>query len=471
MKRALVGLVVSVAAVLGGCNPSVPEAPPVGQLVLYLDTDAPLPSGSGRVLGPLDAVPLFDRVRFEGARSDGGPCTDCTREFDVTREMLLAAAVSFGVLAPLAGGGTIRVRLFRGSATVNGDPDPGSTIDVTFALPPTLAEGIAERTLFLHTDDVGNPVGVAPPVATLPGRPSPSQVGTWPGAERHDCSGPAPDGEVCVPGGAYWMGNVATVAFGLDRGDQSRLVVLSPFYVDAQEVTVATYRRLGGALVNVWSGQRSCSSTDYCTWTPTAGPNEGYPLNCIDWPTARAFCTKQGKDLPSEAQFEYIASGLASHLFVWGEDSPDCADAVLDRGGYGEFASYPATCSPPPPPNDFTCSGFPVGGLGLGGPVAPGSGKRDQLTLALPSGQGTIVDLAGNMNEWTLDVWNELTGPCWAAPGVYTDPLCTSGSQAATARGGNWSEAPSSAIAARRGHVPPFSPGAQLGFRCVRPAT
>jgi sulfatase modifying factor 1 len=452
---------------LGACSSTPPQSPPLGQLLLYLDTDAPLPSGDGRPLGPLDAVPLFDRVRFEGARNDGGPCSDCTREFDVTREMLASNSVSFGVVPPLAGEGTVRVRLFRGSATVGGDPDPGSTIDVTFALPTVAAEGIVERTLGLPTGNVGNAVGADQPVDTLPGRPSPSHVGTWPSAQRHDCSGPPRDGEVCVPGGAYWMGNVATSALGKDRGDRSRLVVLSPFYVDAEEVTVAAFRRLGGSTRFGWSGQRGCTTADYCTWTDAPGPNEALPVSCIDQPTAKAFCVGQGKDLPTEAEFEYLAGGLGSRLFVWGEDSPECADAVLARGGYGNFAPYPYTCSPTPAPSG-PCGGFPVGGLGLGGPMPPGSGARDQLTIALPQGQGTVVDLAVNVGEWTRDVWSELTDPCWVQPGVYMDPVCTSGSQIATVRGGNWSEAPSSALAARRGSVPPLSPGAQLGFRCVR---
>jgi len=57
----------------------------------------------------------------------------------VTDDRVESGGVSFGVLPPLAGHGTLRVRLFRGDATVQGEPDPGSTIDVTFALPENVA--------------------------------------------------------------------------------------------------------------------------------------------------------------------------------------------------------------------------------------------------------------------------------------------------------------------------------------------
>ena len=60
----------------------------------------------------------------------------------------MSGGASFGVLPPLAGDGTIRVRLFRGNAIVQGEPDPGSTIDITFALPAAPPTGAGEYTLF-----------------------------------------------------------------------------------------------------------------------------------------------------------------------------------------------------------------------------------------------------------------------------------------------------------------------------------
>ncbi len=468
MRRAAVGGVLGLAMLLE-CSPSATTLPPVGQLVLYLDTDAPLPSTvDGGEPSALTPVPLFDRVRLDATPTgDAGACDDCSREFDVTEDSVQKGAASFGVLASLAGHGTIRVRLFRGAATVEGEPDPGSTIDMTFALPAVSAEGIVSRTLFLPTDDVGTPLGTKTPLASTPGAPNPSHVGSWPGAKRKNCSAAPRDGEVCVPGGAFWMGNVAAATEGPQSGNVSRLVVLSPYYLDATEMTVGAYRSQGGEVIQAWAGVTGCKIEDYCTYTPAPGDEDDLPVNCIDWSEARAVCAKQAKDLPTEAQFEYAASGLAGSAFVWGTDVPECGDAVFARGGYGSFAGYADTCVSPG--QGTQCSGAPPGGLGHGGPKAPKSGLRDRLTIALPGWKGTVFDLMGNVGEFTRDRWDLETGPCWSRPGVYENPLCSDpAATEVSARGGDWTASPVGLLAAGRRPNADNSGGPQLGFRCAR---
>jgi formylglycine-generating enzyme required for sulfatase activity len=447
-----------------------PQTALAPQLLLYLDTDAPLPSGSGHPsAGALDVVPLFDRVRFDATPNvDAGAC-DCSREFDVTNELVATGAVSFGVLPPLAGHGTLRVRLFRASATVDGEPDPGSTIDVTFALPAPSSEGVVERTLYLPTEEVGTPVGTDSPVTTLPGRPDPSHVGTWAGAVRKNCATAPLQDEVCVPGGAYWMGNVAAAGQGPNSGDSSRLVVLSPFYVDATEMTVATFRSFKGVAGEVWAGREACNTQDYCTVTSAPGPNEDLPATCLDWTHARAICQSQGKDLLSEAQYEYLASGLAGQPYVWGTDVPECGDMVFERGGYGAYAGYPDNCVHAPGGTPYCDGGIIVGGLGLGGPLPPRNGSRDRLTIALPGWTGTVFDIEGNVAEFTLDAWNLETDPCWSRHGVYTNPVCEdSSTNERTNRGGDWSSDPADSLAAFRDWNVANESSAQIGFRCAR---
>jgi formylglycine-generating enzyme len=466
VSRAARGAVLGLALLLD-CSPSQKVLPPTGQLLLYLDTDAPLPSSTGAATSALTPAPLFDRVRFDATPTlDGGPC-DCSREFDVTDDRVESGSVSFGVLPPLAGHGTLRVRLFRGDATVQGEPDPGSTIDMTFALPAVPAEGIVSRTLFLPTDAVGVPQGTKSPLQTSAGPPNPFHVGTWPGAQRKNCPAAPQEGEVCVPGGAFWMGNVAAANAGPDSGNVSRLVVMSPYYLDATEMTVGAYRAEGGECDVPWSGTTGCDPQDYCTYTSSPGNNDGLPVNCIEWTQARAVCQKQGKDLPTEAQFEYAASGLAGQPYVWGTDIPQCGDVVFERGGYGYFNAYAQECVPMG--SDTTCGGAPAGGLGLGGPLPPKSGMRDQLTIALPGWTATIYDLIGNIDELTRDQWNAETDPCWSRPGVYTNPLCSDPtSTEETARGGDWTQGASAALAAQRQETPMNVIGPYLGFRCAR---
>jgi formylglycine-generating enzyme required for sulfatase activity len=462
----------SIAAIalfaLAGCK-TQEALPPLGQLVLYLDTDAPLPSDPGGTMNALNPQPLFDRVRFDAiADHDAGAC-DCNREFDVTSSLVASGSISFGVLGSLAGAGKIRVRLFRVSATVQGEPDPRSTIDITFALPAAPSEGIEERTLYMPTDDVGTPRGRTSSVATSPGRPNPSHVGTWPGAKRKNCATAPKEGEVCVPGGAFWMGNVAAGGHGPESGDTSRLVIVSPFFVDETEMTVAAYRSLHGENDTTWSGVRGCDITDYCTWTASPGPNEALPMNCTSWLDARPLCQKQGKDLLSEAQYEYVASGLAGLPFVWGTDAPQCGDVVFERGGFGAYDSYPQDCIGTKGTGATCNGGQPAGGLGVGGPLPPRSGSRDRLRIALPGWTGTVFDIAGSVGELTLDRWNVETGSCWSRPGVYTDPVCDDPhATLRSSRGGDWATSASGLLAARRTPIGAHDVDAETGFRCAR---
>ena len=49
----------------------------------------------------------------------------------------------------------------------------------------------------------------------------------------------------------------------------------------------------------------------YQTWLDTPGTptEEDYPINCIDWYEAFAFCIWDGGYLPTEAEWGYAAAG------------------------------------------------------------------------------------------------------------------------------------------------------------------
>jgi formylglycine-generating enzyme required for sulfatase activity len=263
------------------------------------------------------------------------------------------------------------------------------------------------------------------------------------------------------------MGNVAAADEGPANGNVSRLVVMSPYYLDATEMTVGAYRAQGGGNDAAWSGETGCDPQDYCTYTASPGKNDGLPITCVNWDQARAVCQKLGKDLPTEAQFEYAASGLSGQPYVWGTDVPECAYTVFERGGFGYAYSYPDECVSLD--TNEACNGSPAGGLGLGGPLPPMSGPRDQLTIALPGWTGTIFDLVANVAELTRDQWDPENGPCWSRTGVYTDPLCSDPAATdVTARGGDWTSGPVALLAATRQDTLINVIGPYLGFRCAR---
>lgn len=419
----------AIAVGVWACGPG--ELPPEGQLVLYVDTDAPLPRPLGEPADPAAPPPLFDRVRIDVyERYATAPCGRCTNEFDLNQERVSSGLASIGI-APEPGeiGLRARVRMFRGRAVRGGEPRPEATVETWVALPPVPEEGIVEATVFLGVNAVGVPIGnLDQPVAAEPGRPGASRVGSWPGAARTPCAGaPKPD-EVCIPGGAFWMGNPRLSVFD---NDEQRLVVLAPFFLDRTEATVGVYREgfaevYGAGYVRLWSGVFGGDEVgNYCRYTPTPVGWEDLALNCVPWETASEYCAYGGKTLPTEAQLEYAMGGLRGTTFVWGNDEPTCADAVFGRGAflYGDPLSACAPLAPIP------------------GPLPSGSGARDVLRLE----DGEVLDLAGNVSEHALDRYNGQDELCWGT-GVLHNPVCAIASPvtglARTTKGGSWLDPP-----------------------------
>jgi sulfatase modifying factor 1 len=437
------------------------------QVLLYVDTDAPVALGlEPSIRRP---APLFDRLRidlFDPGSSN--PCDGCTNEFEVDTDRFIARRASVGLVPPVGVAGfRARVRLFKASFATNGQPNPSSTIEVVVALPVVTEGKVIERTVFLATDDVGKPRGTLsePSEPEVGPPPAKFRVGTWPGATRVFCEGAAPPDSVCVPGGAFWLGDPNAPGFLLATDATSvqiespdpRLVVVSPFYLQSTEVTVAQYRSSGLSLVGGWTGSRAGTNAgDWCTFTASPGPFEKMPLNCVSAFEARAYCAAKGGELPTEAQFAYAAGGLSGKPFVWGRDQPVCEDAVYGRAGWGVLANLVSPCREPNPPGHFT---------------EPGSGKLDRLDIE----GNVIVDLAGNLTEWTSDFWNRLEEPCWQRPGVYKDPRCSSISATDGAllvvRGGNWTGPFNMMQSTKRRGLEPNEKSISAGFRCVWKAT
>ncbi|HRG99410.1 MAG TPA: SUMF1/EgtB/PvdO family nonheme iron enzyme [Polyangiaceae bacterium] len=465
MRRAL-----AFALLAAACAPA--PLPPTGHVLLFFDTDAPVPEAVGEAapapagVAALDVQPLFDRLEVEvfepGATS---PCEGCRREFVLDRRTLAELRASIQVPArPGVAGYRARARLFLAAHLVDGGgPPSSSTVEVVAALPIAPAEGAAEATLLLATDDVGAPRGtLGAPTPLIDGRPAGSRVGTWLGAAKRDCASPPRAGEVCVPGGAFWMGRPGErAALPENDADLARLVVVSPHFLDADEATVGDVRAFEKGEVGfiAWSQATTGASTrDYCSFTATPGARDTLPANCMLWTAARHFCLSRGKDLPTEAQFEHAASALAARRFPWGDDPPACDDAVWGRGGAGYLAPILAPCR--------------ARALTLGpdcvGDACAGSRRRDSLTLR----GGVIRDLAGNVSEWALDRFNRQDEACWSAAGPRRDPLCTlpgGGGVQLAVRGGSWLASGGALAASARAaqDLDTFQPF--TGFRCARP--
>jgi formylglycine-generating enzyme len=188
------------------------------------------------------------------------------------------------------------------------------------------------------------------------------------------------------------------------------------------------------------------TSGTYVSWTSTAGGNETLPINCENWYEAYAFCIWDGGFLPSEAEFEYAAAGGSQQReYPWGSTDP---------GTGNQYAIY--NCNYPGSVVPFlkNCALTPVGMAALG------VGLWGQL------------DLAGELWEWNLDVWNQ----------TYVDPCvdCTYGTGSCscrTLRGGTFASDSTEFLAPYRTTAAsnpssefdtPDTHSDGIGFRCAR---
>jgi len=470
MRVARAPSALALIAAVGACHQTPPAAPPAGQVVLHVDTDAPIAPQAPGPPSSATPLPLFDRVRFDvygpGASS---ACDGCTNEFTVTSDAFAQGAVSVGIAIPVgADGWTARVRMFPlALALPDGEPNPDTTVDVTVALPVLAADGVVDLTVVLETANAGQAPGKNPAVQPVPGLPGPSAVGTWSGAQRVGCTGSAPAGMVCVPGGAFWMGSSGDDFSQNNIPGWHRLVVLSPFFLDETELTVqgarpAIQASAGADEPITWTGSSAgTQAPDWCTYTDMPGPRDALPINCIDPIRAHEICAAlvPKGDLPTEAQLEYVMGGLSMQPFAWGPEQPLCPDAVWGRNGFGFLAMA----------EPDTCLSYSKALGTLGGPEVPGTGRLD--VLALPG--GNIVDLTGNVSEWARDWFQFQSDECWSPPGVRKDPFCGTPSKALgkqeVNRGGGWGTGGTGLEATERqytyfGGVSPYN-----GFRCMAP--
>lgn len=165
----------------------------------------------------------------------------------------------------------------------------------------------------------------------------------------------------------------------------------------------------------------------YATWTNMAGAKETWPINCVNWYEAFAFCIWDGGFLPSEAEWEYAAAGGSQQReYPWGSTDP---------GTSNEYAIYNVNYL------DFIA---PVG------------------TATLGAGLWGQLDLAGELWEWNLDWYAAYVDPC-------ADCADTTAASNRVVRGGGFSNPASEVSPAIRGFgAPPAVRDSNVGFRCAR---
>jgi eukaryotic-like serine/threonine-protein kinase len=261
-----------------------------------------------------------------------------------------------------------------------------------------------------------------------------------------------PQGMVKIPGGQFYMGLDAEEATPGEKPQHQ--VTLGSYCIDVTEVTVEAYR----ACSDAGKCPRAAETVTWPSITPREkkiyGPlcniddpgRDKHPINCVDWSMADNFCQKQGKRLPTSAEWEYAVRGPDGRVYPWGDEKPDanhlnaCGKECLKWGRengdpqqamHDEDDGYPTTA--------------PVG--------------------SFPKGRSRygLDDVIGNVMEWVHD-WN---GEYTKEP--KTDPQGPATGTDRVIRGGAWNAGNS--VWVRPSFRFQFDPTVRsygIGFRCAR---
>jgi formylglycine-generating enzyme required for sulfatase activity len=178
-----------------------------------------------------------------------------------------------------------------------------------------------------------------------------------------------------------------------------------------------------------WSTRLSCSGVDFST-APLA-----HPVGCVIWYEAAAFCIWDGGFLPSDAEWNYAASGGAEQrVYPW---SKPATSQTIDC----TFANY----------------------QGASGGTAQCVGQPTNAGYYSPKGDGKYLqaDLSGNVWEWMLDL-------VAAYPTTCTNCAETKSGSARAVRGGSFASDATLTPASVQTSGDPAVRFADQGFRCAR---
>ncbi|MDF0528397.1 formylglycine-generating enzyme family protein [Tsukamurella sp. 8F] len=154
--------------------------------------------------------------------------------------------------------------------------------------------------------------------------------------------------QAVIPGGEFAMGDAHGDGYRADGELPVHRVTLRPFMIDRTAVTVAAFRTFVDATGYVTDAERFGSSAvfhsyaeggvplpeapwwrtvDGATWRFPGGPGTvavaDHPVVHVSHADALAYCMWTGRDLPTEAQWEYAArGGLEGARYPWGDRHP-----------------------------------------------------------------------------------------------------------------------------------------------------
>jgi len=246
----------------------------------------------------------------------------------------------------------------------------------------------------------------------------------------------APSGMVRIPGGSVVLGGESSPTLTLVRAiadeptkvkrwlaaHAPRSVRIAAFRISRCEVTNAEYRRFLQAVKE--SGDAAFRHSDQEPnkdhtpkhWTNSQLNGDKRPVVGVDWYDAYAYAKWAGMRLPTAAEWEYAAAGPGGNGYPWGN----------------VFSPSKCNCGERSPESTATVGSF----------------AQDRS----PAG---IMDMAGNVAEWTADDYSESSAD----------------TKLKLLKGGSWKESCkiyAVTYARLRGGTPGYRRGSHVGFRCVQ---
>lgn len=231
-----------------------------------------------------------------------------------------------------------------------------------------------------------------------------------------------PPGMVSIPAGCFQMGSND----GGSHEEPVHKVCLSAYDIDIHEVTQGEYAKVMGANPHMNDG--SCDVYDGSNWNQGRVSSSFYgddkPVICVDHAQAGKYCSRIGKRLPTEAEWEYAARGASSSRGYKYSGSNNENDVAWYSGN---------------------------------------SGNQTHAVCTKAKNEIGMCDMSGNVWEWVSDWY----GYSYYGSSPSQDPKGAVSGSFRVLRGGSWGISASSLRSSDRGSYGPTDRSSTLGFRCV----